>query len=41
MIGICSTHLMERSAYKLLVGNTKRKRPLGGGWIILRWILER
>jgi hypothetical protein len=32
----------KRNAYRLLVGKTEGKRPLGrskvGGWIILRWI---
>jgi hypothetical protein len=35
----------KRNACRLLVGNPEGKRPLGipdvGGWIILRWNLER
>jgi hypothetical protein len=35
----------KRNAYKLLMGNSEGKRPLGKPrrrwWIILRWILER
>jgi hypothetical protein len=30
----------KRNMYRLLVGKPEGKRPLGG-WIILRWILER
>jgi hypothetical protein len=35
----------KRKAYRLLVGKSEGKRPEedkdGGGWVILRWILER
>jgi hypothetical protein len=35
----------KRNAYRMLVGKPEGKIPLGkqyiGGWIILRWILER
>jgi hypothetical protein len=35
----------KRSAYRILVGNPEEKRPWEaqdvGGWIILKWILER
>jgi hypothetical protein len=41
----CSTNGEKRKAYILLVGKSEGKRPLGrldvGGWITLRWILER
>jgi hypothetical protein len=44
MGGTCSTK-EKRNAYRLLVGKPEGKSPLGsrrlGGWIILRWILER
>jgi hypothetical protein len=37
-------YILERNAYRLLVGKPEGKRPLGrprvGGWI-LGWILER
>jgi hypothetical protein len=36
----CSTHGEKRNAYRVLVGNPERKRPLDvGGRIILKWIL--
>jgi hypothetical protein len=35
----------KRNPYRILLGKPEGKRPLGrqdvGGWIILRWILER
>jgi hypothetical protein len=35
----------KRNAYKIVVGKPERKRSLGrtnvGGWIQLKWILER
>jgi hypothetical protein len=35
----------KRNAYRLLVGKSEGRRPLGrprcSGWIILGWILER
>jgi hypothetical protein len=35
----------KRNTYVILVGNRDGKRPLGrkdiGGWIILKWILEK
>jgi hypothetical protein len=35
----------RKNAYRLLVGKPEERRPLGrqdvGGWIILKWILER
>jgi hypothetical protein len=34
----------RRNAYRLLVGKSEGKRPLGtprSGWKILKWILER
>jgi hypothetical protein len=35
----------HRNAYKVLVGDSEGKSPLGrqevGGWIILKWILDR
>jgi hypothetical protein len=35
----------KRNAYRTLVGNPEGKRPVEdqdvGGWIILKWILER
>jgi hypothetical protein len=35
----------KRNAYRLLVGKVEGKTPMGrprlGGWIILKWILER
>jgi hypothetical protein len=34
-----------RNVYRILVGKPEYKRPLGrprlGGWIILKWILEK
>jgi hypothetical protein len=31
----------KRTAYRILVGKPEGKRPLGSGWTILKWILER
>jgi hypothetical protein len=35
----------KKNAYRILVGKPEGKRPLGrhdvGGWIILKWILEK
>jgi hypothetical protein len=35
----------KRNTYRLLVGKPEGKRPLGrqniGGWIILKWFLDR
>jgi hypothetical protein len=34
----------KRNAYRILVGKLEKKRLLGkdaGGWIILKWFLER
>jgi hypothetical protein len=40
-----STNGEKRNAYRILLGNPEGKRPLGdqdiGGWIILKWILDR
>jgi hypothetical protein len=30
----------KRNAYRILLGKPEGKRPLGG-WIMLKWILER
>jgi hypothetical protein len=38
MDGECSTNGEKRNAYKILVGKSEGKRPLGK---ILKWILER
>jgi hypothetical protein len=35
----------KRISYRILLGKSERKRPLGrprvGGWIILKWILKK
>jgi hypothetical protein len=45
MGGPCSTKGEKRNAYRLLVGKSGGKRPLGRPrrrwWIILGWILEK
>jgi hypothetical protein len=42
---VCSTYEEKRNAYRILVGNPERKRPLGRPgrkWgIILKWIFEK
>jgi hypothetical protein len=41
----CSTNGAKRNAYRIVVRKPEGKRPLGrldvGGWIALKWILER
>jgi hypothetical protein len=42
----CSTYGAKRNAYRILVGKARRKETTKktkdiGGWIILKWILER
>jgi hypothetical protein len=41
----CGTNEAKRNAYGILASNPEGKRPLGrprlGGWLILKWILER
>jgi hypothetical protein len=43
--GACSTNGEKRNAYRILVGKTDGRKQVGrpdvGGWIILKWILER
>jgi hypothetical protein len=38
-------HGKNRNAYRILVGKSEGRRPLGdqdiGGWTVLKWILER
>jgi hypothetical protein len=41
----CSRNGVKKNAYRILVGKSERKRPLEdqevGGWIILKYVLER
>jgi hypothetical protein len=41
----CSTNGEKRNAYRKLLEKPEGKRPVGrqdiGGWMILKWILER
>jgi hypothetical protein len=37
----CSTNGAKMNSYRILVGKPEGKRPLGGGWTILKWTLDR
>jgi hypothetical protein len=40
----CTTNGQEENAYRILVGKSEGKTPIGrqnvGGWVILKWILD-